>query len=251
MGATANPLVGSSWNQPPQNSILQGTNPIQIPGMPAPGTPGPSSPNQSAGATTSLTNPGGFQNPLGSNEINRNMGLTNIQAGQMKNQLAPQFAALMGQYGGQAGNFFQQLMNLGSPYYQQQQQASFNNGVNQNQNAAAMAQQQLRSQGYGASPSGANAAMIGGMQMQGSQNLAQQYLQNLFQNEQMQGLGAQGLSSLASMFNPTQLLGGTSVGADIQNQPNFFQDFSSILGSIGQAAQGGGQAASGAAALGG
>ena len=190
-------------------------------------------------------NPGGYSNPYGSKEISRNMGLTNIEAGQMKNQLAPIFAQLMQQYGGQAGDFFKNLMNLGSPYYQQKQQEGFTQGVQENQNAAAMAKQQLGAQGYGSTPSGANAAMIGGMQQQGSQNLAEQYLQNLFQNEQMQMMGGQGLAGMASMFNPTQLLGGTSIGATPEASSSFFQNFANMLSPI---AQGGQAAAAGMAA---
>jgi len=142
------------------------------------------------------------------------------------------------------------LMNLGSPYYQQQQQAGFTQGVGQNQNAAAQAKQQLQSQGYGNTPSGANAAMIGGMAQQGSQNLAEQYLQNLFQNEAMQAQGASGISQLAGMFNPAQLLGGTSLGANVQAPSTFFQNFdqtaqgiAALLGggsSMTNAAKGGG-----------
>lgn len=221
-----NPLVGSSWGaQPPQNNILQ--NSLFLPPQ--------ASPN---------TNPGGYGNPGGANEINRNMGLTNIQAGQEKNYLAPQFAGLMGKYAGPAGNFFQNLMNLGSPFYQQHQRQAFEQGNQQNQNAAASARQQLGSQGFGYTPSGANAAMIGGMEQQGSQNLAEQYLQNLFQNEQLQQSGAANMMGLAGMFNPTQLLGGTSVGADITRPSNFFQNFNAVTSGLGSMFGGGGQAVS-------
>ena len=126
----ANPFIGA----PPQNNILQ--NPLMLPQQPQPNS-----------------NPGGYSNPQGANEINRNMGLTNIMAGQQKNFLAPQFTQRMGQFGNQAGNlygqvapYFQSLMNLGSPYYQQHQQEGFNQGVQQNQNAAAQARQQLQAQ---------------------------------------------------------------------------------------------------------
>lgn len=140
----------------------------------------------------------------------------------------------MQQYGGQAGDFFKNLMNLGSPYYQQKQLEGFQQGVQQNQNASAQAQEQLRAQGYGNTPSGANAAMIGGMNQAGSQSLAEQYLQNLFQNELMQGMGAQGITQLAGMFNPAQLLGGTSLGANVQAPSTFFQNMQSVLGGLGQ-----------------
>jgi hypothetical protein len=229
MSTASNPLVGAAWGGQAPN-MFQGANPIQPPGVPQMGT-GSNRGGSIGGGPGG--NPGAFGNPSGSGEINKNIGIENILAAQQKNALAPQFAQLMGQYGGQAGDFFKQLMNLGSPYYQQHQQEAFTQGVNQNQNAEAMARQQLGAQGYGATPSGANAAMLGGMQMQGAQNLSEQYLQNLFANEQMQLQGAGGLSQLAGMFNPTQLLGGTSVGANIQQPSNFFQNMSSVMGGIG------------------
>jgi hypothetical protein len=267
MSSAANPLTGSGWlsNSPgtaSPGSGESGGNPWANPGWAlgpvggilgglfgSGGNPPPNPQNSPTSVGGPWGNPGGYQNPWGANEIQRNAALNNIQAGQMKNQLAPQFAQLMQQYGGSAGDFFSQLMNLGSPYYQQKQQEGFTQGVQQNQNAGAMAKQQLQAQGYGATPSGANAAMIGGMAQQGSQNLAEQYLQNLFQNEQMQGAGAQGLSSLAGLFNPTQLLSGTGIGSNVTNQPSFFQDFASVLGGLGAGGQGGGAAATGAAAL--
>jgi hypothetical protein len=244
----SNPLTGSGWGATPQGqgqNMFQGTNPIQIPGMPGPGSQGISSPGQNSGQPTSYGNPGGFGNPLGNTEIGRNAGLNNIIAGQMKNYLAPQFAQLMGQYGNQAGNFFQNLTNLGSPYYQQKQTEGFQQGVNQNQNAMSGALQGLNASGYGYGPSGARAAMIGGMQQQGSQNLAEQYLQNLFQNEQMQMAGAQGLQGMASMFNPSQMLGGTSVGTYSTQPSTFAQNFNQIASGIGDLMGGGGGLASG------
>lgn len=244
MGSYGNPLVGSGWNQPQSDpsQVLGATNPISLPQNTA-GT------NFWGGSGATLGNPGNYGNPAGAKEISRNTGLNNVIAGQLKNIMAPQFASLMGGYGTQAAgdvgaatNFFKQLMNFGSPFYRQQQTASFNQGVQQNQNAAAQARQQLGTQGYGSTPSGANAAMIGGMAQQGSQNLAEQYLQNLFQNEQLQTMGAQGMDTsaglmaqLAGLFNPTQLLGGTSVGADPYGPvtPNAFQNFNSIAQGVG------------------
>jgi hypothetical protein len=270
MGSSSNPLTGSGWlsNSPGTANPGSGTSGGNYSGLgallgggdpllssagfglgslfngPAPANP-QNSPTSAGGP---WGNPGGYQNPWGANEIQRNAALNNIVAGQMKNQLAPEFAQLMQQYGGEAGNFFTNLMNLGSPYYQQQQQASFTQGNQQNQNAAAQARQQLASSGYGYTPSGANAAMMGGMAMQGSQNLAEQYLQNLFQNEQMQASGAQGLSSLAGLFNPTQLLSGTGIGSNVSNSPSFYQDFAQTAGgiqSLGNAAQSFAQAGAG------
>ena len=232
MGGYANPLTGSGWGSSPMGS----TNPIQ-----APPNPGLSAGNRQG----SYGNPSGFDNGTGSGEIHKNMALENILSAQMKNQLAPQWANLMGQYGGQAADYFKNLMNLGSPYYRQKQQEAFTQGVGQNQNAGAQAQQQLRSQGFGSTPSGANAAMLGGMAQQGAQNLSEQYLQNLFQNENLQALGAQGMQGMASMFNPTPLLGGTSLGTDWQSPSNFFQNFNSVTSGIGNMLTGGGNLAKG------
>jgi hypothetical protein len=221
-----NPLIGAGWGQQaPNQSGTQGGGS---------GTQGLFSNPIQATAPPNTPNPGGYSNPGGSGVIQNNLALENLQTGALKNQLAPQWANLMGQYGGQAGNFYGNLMNLGSPYYQQQQQSAFTQGVGQNQNAMSLAKQQLGSQGYGATPSGANAAMIGGMNMQGSQNLAEQYLQNLFQNEAMQLQGASGLAGLAQTFNPSSLLGGTSSGINYQKPTSGLQN---VLGGI-QAAQG-------------
>src|SRR5262249_45109861 len=133
-----------------------------------------------------------------------------LETGQLRNQMLPQFANQLFSLAGPAGDFYKQLMNLGSPYYQQKQSEGFTQGVKANEDAAAKARQQLSASGYGATPSGATAAMIGGMNQAGSQSLAEQYLQNLFQNENMQMQGAQGLGQLASLFQPGQLFGNVS-----------------------------------------
>lgn len=251
MGSTSNPLTGSGWgNQPPgvanpgsggggssfgsNLGMLGFGDPQGLFGLFGGGnnSPNPQSSPMSAGGPWG--NPGGYQNPWGANEIQRNSALNNIIAGQYKNQLAPQWEQMFQQGGQNAMNFYNQLMNQGSPYYQQKQQQAFTQGVGENQNAQAQAMQQLRSQGYGGTPSGATAAMIGGMEQQGSQNLAEQYLQNLFQNEQMQLQGAQGLQQTSAQFNPSQLLSGTSIGGNVNIPSNFFQN----MANMGTAVQG-------------
>jgi hypothetical protein len=214
-----NPLIGSGWSSTPQ--------PMDNSGQSGLFGQGPIPPSGAWG------NPGGYGNPRGGREIQRNAAFNNIIAGQYKNQLAPQWEALFKSGGSDAMNFFRQLMNQGSPYYQQKQAEAFRQGVGQNQNAMADAQQRLQQQGYGSTPSGANAAMIGGMESAGANNLAEQYLQNLFQNEQMQMAGAQGVGQTAQMFNPTQMLGGTSIGSDINIPSSFAQNFASIGQGIG------------------
>lgn len=211
-----NPLIGASWGG------ANGQNPSSM-------SPINLNTNPMGGIQW---NPGNFSNPKGPNEINRNMGISNIQTNQIKNLLAPQFAKAMGQYGGAAGDFFSQLTNAGSPYYKQKQAEAFTQGNQANQNAVGQAKQQLSAQGYGYTPSGAEAATIGGMAQAGAQDMSEAYLQNLFQNEQLQLAGAQGEAGIAQLFNPTQLLGGTSVGSNVQAQPSFFQDFNSIMSSL-------------------
>lgn len=226
------PYTGTGWTAPgtgDQGGYPVGSNLFSPTNMQIPGAP-----NQNMGGNTgAIPNPGGWSNPAGSGELQNNVTVQNLQSGALKNTLAPQWANAMNQYAGGAGNFFQQLMNLGSPYYKQQQAAAFNQGVGQNQDAMAQAQQQLRQQGYGYQPSGANAAMIGGMNQQGSQNLAEQYLQNLFQNEAMQLQGAQGLQQNASLFNPTQLLGGISSGINYQKPQSGIQNAVGVMQGIG------------------
>jgi len=209
---TPNPLAGwtgTNINQPPPSN----TNPISL-----------SAPN---------TNPGNLANPTSNaKDILRNTGLTNLQTGALRNQLIPQFAQLMGQYGGQAGDFFKKLMDLGGPFYQQKQREGFEQGVQQNQNAAATARQEASAAGTGQTPSGANIAMIGGMNQAGGQSLAEQFLQNLFQNENLQMQGGQGLEQLAGMFNPSQMTGQQVSTPGSTQGPAAADQVAAILGSL-------------------
>lgn len=224
MSSAANPLTGSGWTNP-----IQSTNPISL------------DPNYGQGEHGSFGGgPGGNPGNLGdfgsTGSLNKNLMLDNVTAGQMKNQLAPQFASFMGQYGGDAAGYYKQLMDLGSPFYKQKQQEAFQQGNQQNQNAMSMANQQLNASGYGAAPSGARAAMVGGMNQQGAQSMAEQYLQNLFQNENLQTQGAQGMASMASLFNPTQLLGGTSLGTTPAPGQSAIQNLQGVASAIGSVA---------------
>jgi hypothetical protein len=226
------PYTGSGWMDPTQGGSSTGGGGMFDPtGMQLP-TMGTGAPNNSK-----IPNPGGYSNAQGGREIQRNLGIENTMGAAYKNQLAPIFAKMMQQYGGNAGNFFQQLTNLGSPFYKQKQSEAFTQGVGQNQNAMADATQRMQSQGYGYTPSGTSAAMIGGMETAGAQSLAEQYLQNLFQNENLQMQGAQGQASLAGMFNPSQLLGGTSMGTDISIPSSFYQNFMDTTQGINNTAQ--------------
>lgn len=215
MATSSNPLFnfpGQSINQPPPPSALPQSTPFNLP-----------PPN---------LNPGNLDNPFTNiKDITRNTGLTNLQTGALRNQLIPQLAQLMGKYGIAAGDFFKQLMDKGSPFYQQRQREGFEQGVQQNQNAAGQARQQMASAGYGATPSGATAAMIGGMNQAGSQSLAEQYLQNLFQNENLMVQGAQGERDIAAMFNPASMFGNVSTPGSTQG-PSAADQTAAIIGSI-------------------
>jgi len=212
----ANPAAGTGASGPP----LPTTSPLGPP--PTQGTAGPSSPY----------NPLGFGDPNRNTGIARNLAGNNILSGQYRNQLTPLFAQLMAQLGGNAGNFFQQLTNLGSPFYQRKQQQSFEQGTKASQDAAAQSRQQLEASGAGYTPSGAGAAMFGGEAQAEAGNQEEAFLNNLFQNEQLQLAGAQGQAQVASMFNPSQLTGQTSPGFQDQQSPSFFQNFQQMMSGL-------------------
>ena len=247
MSSLPNPLTGTSASNPLGWPGQTGTNAPSTPGGPSLfGTPtapvmNPPSPGSGGLGGGPYGNPGGFGNPTGGKEVARNTILDNITRGQLQNQLIPWFTQMMGGAAGPAADFFKQLMNLGSPYYQEKQRASFEQGTQQSQNAAAGANQRLAASGYGYAPSGLQAGVLGQEATGQAQNLSQMFLQNLFQNENMQALGAQGLSQMAQLFNPSQLLGGTSAGASPEISSNFFQNFSSVMsGLFGQGGAAGG-----------
>jgi hypothetical protein len=250
MAAFSNPYVGTGWPSNPTSSSVLGTQLFSTGSTPPPnnqllGWAGsninqglsssslPQAPTVTGPPVGTWGNPGNLENP-GSNQKDnmRNEGLVNVELGQLREQLAPIWANLMTGYAAPAAGFFNTLLNLGSPYYQQKQAALFDQGVQQNQNAAALAQQRLASQGYGYTPSGANAAMIGAMNSAGGANLVQNFLQSLFQNEQTQLAGAQGMSGLAAMFNPAGLFGNVEVGGSTQG-PSYMSD---LIHAAGQAA---------------
>jgi len=234
MSTMPNPLTGTNASNPLGWPGATGTNmpPSSAPSVPgAPsigGTPSPGSTNPFAGVTT----PG--PSPTGGGKLASNLAQQNYETGALRNQLLPIFAQLFGGASGPASDFFKQLMNLGSPYYKEQQRASLEQGVNQGQNAAANANQRLASSGYGYAPSGLQAGMLGQEATGQAQNLSQMFLQNLFQNENLQLQGAQGLSNLASLFNPANLTGqGTQ--SNIQQGQN---TAAQMMGAIGQMAGG-------------
>jgi hypothetical protein len=231
VAANVNPLLG--WQASTGTNMPGGmppTNPLQTPAGsgqgPQPTQGGGLSPTTGGGA---LGNPGNFGNPDSMKALQGNQAVNSILSGQYRNQLAQDTALPYLQQGQQAANIFGQFANSGSPYYQQQQQASFTQGTQQAQNAAAQSRQQLGAQGYGSTPSGATAGMLGGEAQAAAGNLSMQFLQNLFNNEQLQLAGAQGLQQTASMFNPAQFLGAGTAPVNYQTTA---QGLSSILGSL-------------------
>jgi hypothetical protein len=223
MSTFPNPLQGQPQPSGQQQSPLGTTTPFSV------------SPTQKPSSSSgTIGNPAGLQSP-GINEKDawRNQAYLNTIMQQQKIGLGNNFAQAMFGAANPAASFYNQLTNLGSPYYQQQQRASFTQGVQQNQNAAAQARQQLAASGYGYTPSGTTAATIGEMAQAGNQNLESAFLQNLFQNEQMQLAGAQGLGQLAALFNPAPLL-NYSLPQPTQGQTpaQLLQGIGSLLGGL-------------------
>jgi|SRR5215471_1411646 len=215
-----NPIIGSGWGSSP-SSGFQPSNlftPAPAPNFsPIPGSPG---------------NPGNLPNPFTNvKDATRSAaGLNNLLASS-RLQAIPAFMQNLFGYGNQAGNVFGQFANLGSPFYQQKQSEAFTQGVKQGQDAQGIARQQLAAQGYGGTPSGATAAMIGSMNQAQGSSLAEQYLQQLFNNENLSLQGAQGLAGIASLFNPAQLFGNISAPGSTQG-PSAAESFNQIMSGI-------------------
>jgi hypothetical protein len=236
-----NPVLG--WGGAATGGLNQpGTNPLSP--VQAPQGLGPQN-GPAASQAGGALNPYG-SGTLGGGALGSNLAQTNLLTGEQRNNLISPFSQQMFGMANQAGGYYNQLMNLGSPYYQQQQAANFTQGVQQGNNAAALARQQQQAQGTGYTPSGANAAMIGGMGQAQAGNLNMSFLQNLFNNEQMQMQGAAGLGQLASLFNPDTLATG-QVSPSINQAQN---TTAQTLGAVGQLLGGAGQEASGVAAAG-
>lgn len=192
-----------------------------------PGTSGPTPPPPDMPTNT---NPFGFGSRGGGN-LGANLAETNLQTGQAKNALIPYFTKLFSGATGPVADFYKQLMNLGSPFYQRKQQQTFEQGTKAGQDAAARSRQQLTASGAGYTPSGAGAAMFGGEAQAEAGNQEEAFLNNLFQNEQLQLMGAGGLSSLASLFNPATLA-TSQITPSIQQPTNTGAEW---LGAAGQA----------------
>lgn len=205
MSTPPNPLTGS-WPGMPSN--FPTPSPVNI---------GPTSGPQ-AGAPGGALNPFG-QGARGSGDFTYNLAGQNLLTGEWRNKLIPLFQQMMLGGAQPAMQGFLNLANLGSPFYQQKQRQSFEAGTQAGQQAAAQARQGIAAQGAGYTPSGVGAAALGGIGVGQAQNQAETFLQNLFQNEQLQLGGLQGLAQLASLFNPAQLT-GQSTQATFQQPTN-------------------------------
>jgi hypothetical protein len=218
-----NPLFGS-WNPNSGTNVPFDPTSMQAPPGPA-GTPG-------------STNPFGFGS-YGGGALRGNIGEANLQTALQRNALIPQFAKMMFGAGGTAGDFFKQLTQLGSPFYQRKQQQTFEQGSKAAQDAAGQARQRITASGAGYTPSGVGAAAFGGEAQAEAGNQEEAFLNNLFQNEQLQALGASGLSQLAALFNPNQLATGqTEAGPPATS---WTSDFANVFSSLFPKGWGGGK----------
>jgi len=221
----------AAWMSNPSAATTPASSPL--PGNTQVGAPSPTG--------GSYGDPAGFgSNWLDTNSIAKNIGVNNLQTGQLRNQLIPGFAQNMFGMGGQAGNFLSQLMDPNSPFAQFIQRATWEQGVKQSSDAGSQARQNIRASGYGYTPSGVEAASVGDQSRSMSSNLISNFLQNLFQ---LPVEGAQGLSQLAALFNPAQLTGQSTPTGDMQQTPTFMQNLTSLLNSLSGATTAGAGAA--------
>src|SRR5271155_3325146 len=120
MSTLSNPLLGVNAENPLGFPGQTGTN-VQAPSAGGATTPANNTPNP---ITTTTPAPSG----IGGGQLTNTLAQQNVATGAYRNQLIPQFAQLFGQNAGAAQQYFTSLLNLGSPYYQQQQRASFDQG---------------------------------------------------------------------------------------------------------------------------
>jgi hypothetical protein len=131
-------------------------------------------------------------------------------------------------------SFAKERMDLGSPYYREQQRQTFEQGVKQSDDAAAQTRQAIARSGMGSAPSGAGIAAMGEMGTAKAGTLASNWLANLFQNQntQLQAAGfmptvagmrlnqGQSQLQLADAFNPA---GGFL--SNVPRQPSVGQSY--------------------------
>jgi hypothetical protein len=209
-------------------------------GMPAASPFGNTQIGAAAPTGGSYGNPGGLGNWTSPNSVAKNIGITNLQTGQERNQLIPAFSNNMFSAAGPAIDFYKQLMDPNSPFARFFQRASWEQGVKQSSDAGAQARQNIRASGYGYTPSGVEAASLGDQSRGMSSTLISNFLSNLFS---MPEAGAQGLQQLAALFNPAQLTGQATPTGQMQQTPTFMQNFTNLLNSLSGATTAGSGAA--------
>lgn len=190
----------------------------------------PPPPNVDPAGKTGTTNPYGMGS-RGGGDLGANLAETNVQTGVQKNKLIPWFAQMMSGTAGPAADFFKKLMDFGSPFYKEKQRQTAEQGAKAGNEQAGMARERLSASGAGYGPSGAGAAMFGGMGQAEAGNQEEAFLNNLFQNEQLQALGASGLSQLASLFNPSPMA-TSSTNPNIQQPTNTFAETAAGIGQL-------------------
>ena len=114
-----------------------------------------------------------------------------------------EFSNLMSIFG-QLQPFFSQYMGKGSPLLNQVQSQSTANTSNQFAGNAAQEGEELKGSGFGASPTGTGAGVMGQNYAAEAQASSGNFLKNLLANEQMKFQAAQGLSNLGAMMKPGQ-----------------------------------------------
>lgn len=126
---------------------------------------------------------------------------------QLYQQEAQQMAQMFPQFmtdASQLTNFYTPYMSSGSPFLKNIQAANAGQTAQQYSNAAGTLRNQMQGQGIGFGPSGATAAVLGGLGGQAASQTASNYLQNLLNNENLKFQAAQGMSGVMGNMKPGQ-----------------------------------------------
>lgn len=148
-------------------------------------------------------------------------------------------------------NTLEQFMNLGSPYYQQHQTAAMQENAQKFNDLSGQLRGTLNQAGFGASPTGLATAAQGDLARQAGQSMSQAYLQNLFQNEnlqlsaagmfpavpQLENVESQGLQGIAQ-GRLAQGQGMTSIGGQDIAQGLGMANVGNLFNQAGQLSQG-------------
>lgn len=132
----------------------------------------------------------------------------------------------------------QSRMNLGSPYYQQHQTEAFTSDAQKFNDMAGQLTGMLSRGGYGSSPTGLATAAMGDFSRGAGQTMSEDYLQNLFQNENTQ-LTAAGMFPQVPGLRATQGQGESAVGGQVIGQGLAQGQLGNVESQAGQLALGG------------